>query len=61
MRPLERLCQTHGRRLAGVRGGDKGLGCSAAPAVWPRIRGVADEVAELTVRDVGDDRGARAA
>ena len=34
---------------------------SAAPADWPRILVVVDEVAELTVRHLGDDRAARAA
>ena len=34
---------------------------SAAPASWPRIMFAVDEVAELTVRDLGDDRAARAA
>jgi hypothetical protein len=34
---------------------------SSAPADWPRILVVVDEVGELTVRDLGDDRAARAA
>ncbi len=59
--PWEQSRQTQGRRLAEVRGGDKGLGCSSAPSTWPRVLVVADEVAELTVRDLVDDRAARAA
>jgi len=38
-----------------------GRGDSAAPVTWPRIVIVVDEVAELTVRDLGDDRAAGAA
>ncbi|MDA8332216.1 MAG: FtsK/SpoIIIE domain-containing protein, partial [Candidatus Dormibacteraeota bacterium] len=33
----------------------------AAPPSWPRLLVVVDEVAELTCRDLGDDRAARAA
>ena len=48
------------RRLSQVRHAVE-AGDSAAPAGWPRILVVVDEVAELTVRDLGDDRAARAA
>ena len=48
------------RRLTVVRHAVE-AGGSAAPASWPRILVVVDEVAELTVRDLGDDRAARAA
>ena len=34
---------------------------SAAPAPWPRIVVAIDDVADLRVRDLGDDRAARAA
>ncbi|MHB1526454.1 MAG: FtsK/SpoIIIE domain-containing protein [Candidatus Dormibacteria bacterium] len=48
------------RRLSMVRHAVE-AGDSAAPVSWPRIVVVVDEVAELTVRDLGDDRAARAA
>ncbi|HUY10021.1 MAG TPA: FtsK/SpoIIIE domain-containing protein [Candidatus Dormibacteraeota bacterium] len=48
------------RRLGEVRRSVEADG-SAARQDWPRIVVVVDEVAELTVRDLGDDRAARAA
>ena len=48
------------RRLSMVRRSGE-AGGSAAPVDWPRLLVVVDEVAELTVRDLGDDRAARAA
>ena len=34
---------------------------SAATAIWRRMAAMVDEVAELTVRDLGEDRAVRAA
>ncbi len=48
------------RRLSQVRHAVE-AGDAAAPAHGSRIVAVVDEVAELTVRDLGDDRAARAA
>jgi len=57
---LTRVRQELDRRLAEVRRSVEADG-SAATQDWPRILVVVDEVAELTVRDLGDDRAARAA
>ncbi len=57
---LSRVREELDRRLSEVRRSVE-AGDSAAPASWPRILVVVDEVAELTVRDLGDDRAARAA
>jgi len=57
---LSRVREELDRRLSTVRRSVE-EGNSAAPAQWPRIVVVVDEVAELTVRDLGDDRAARAA
>jgi len=48
------------RRLAVRRRAVEAAGEAARPP-WPQILVVVDEVAELTVRDLGDDRAARAA
>jgi hypothetical protein len=48
------------RRLTVVRRAAEQVTSAALPA-WPRILVVVDEVAELTCRDLGDDRAARAA
>ncbi|MHB1576001.1 MAG: hypothetical protein ACYCX9_05755 [Candidatus Dormibacteria bacterium] len=45
------------RRLSVVRRSVE-AGDSAATASWPRIVVVVDEVAELAIRDLGDDRAA---
>ena len=57
---LERVRQELDRRLREVREAAS-LGRPAAPPSWPRLLVVVDEVAELTCRDLGDDRAARAA
>jgi S-DNA-T family DNA segregation ATPase FtsK/SpoIIIE len=57
---LSRVREELDRRLSEVRRAVE-AGDSAAPASWPQILVVVDEVAELTVRDLGDDRAARAA
>ena len=49
----EQVIQQVGRRFRAVR--------EAAWPSWPRVLVVVDEVAELTCRDLGDDRAARAA
>jgi len=46
-------------RLAGLRDIDGWL--DAGHPEWPRVLVVVDELAELTVRDLGDDKAARAA
>ncbi|MGH7641706.1 MAG: FtsK/SpoIIIE domain-containing protein [Candidatus Dormibacteria bacterium] len=57
---LTKVRQELDRRLLEVRRAVE-VGAEAAPKDWPRILVVVDEVAELTVRDLGDDRAARAA
>ena len=57
---LERVRRALDRRLSEVRS-ESAKGPSAAPPRWPRLLVVVDEVAELTCRDLGDDRAARAA
>ncbi len=57
---LERVRWELDRRLQEVRAAAAG-GTPAAPPSWPRLLVVVDEVAELTCRDLGDDRAARAA
>jgi S-DNA-T family DNA segregation ATPase FtsK/SpoIIIE len=57
---LERVRQELDRRLREVQEAAS-LERSAAPPSWPRLLVVVDEVAELTCRDLGDDRAARAA
>ncbi len=57
---LSRVREELDRRLSSVRRsvGEEG---SAAHDPWPRFVVLVDEVAKLTVRDLGDDRAARAA
>ncbi len=57
---LERVRPTQDRRLAEVLVGPKGKDSSVL-AIGRRMAATVDEVAELTVRDLGDDRAARAA
>ena len=57
---LERVRQELDRPLREVREAAS-LEWGAAPPSWPRLLVVVDEVAELTCRDLGDDRAARAA
>ena len=57
---LERVRRELDRRLQEVRAAAAG-GTPAAQPGWPRLLVVVDEVAELTCRDLGDDRAARAA
>ncbi len=54
-----RLGGTGPTALRGTAGDE--AGASDAPASWPRILVVVDEVAKTTVRDLGDDRAARGA
>jgi S-DNA-T family DNA segregation ATPase FtsK/SpoIIIE len=57
---LERVRHELDRRLREVREAAS-LERAATPPSWPRLLVVVDEVAELTCRDLGDDRAARAA
>ena len=57
---LSRVREELDRPLSAVRRAAEEMH-SAAPGTRPRIVLVMDEVAELTVRDIGDDRAARAA
>ncbi len=57
---LERVRRELDRRLQELRAAAAGA-TPAAPPSWPRLLVVVDEVAELTCRDLGDDRAARAA
>ena len=57
---LERVRPTQDRRLAEVLVGPKGKDSSVL-AIGRRMAATVDEVAELTVRDRGDDRAAPAA